>query len=163
MEDIKTKAIEAGLCQEHIDTWEEKGIPAMVDYYMANPDWCMERKFPDCSVLARHRDNAKGLYAKQQVNIHADKERYVLNSCTGKILVGGTSVVRIYVGLDSVLDIQVQNEAIVFIDCYDESKVHIRNNSSRTVRVYRYGIGESTFEGNKVIIKDKGHGKVFHN
>ena len=40
-----------GICVPGRDKMMESDIDSLVDYYLANPDWCLERNFPTLSFL----------------------------------------------------------------------------------------------------------------
>lgn len=159
---MREKAASLGLCKEHVDGWSADSIPSLIDYYMTNPGWCLERQFPSSDMLREFADSQemrdKGFYINHCLSLSLTNDRYVFNNCTGHTVVDGFSVIRIYAALDSQIDITVKDHSVLFIDLYDNARVNINNSSKRIVRVYNYGNGEVAFEGNNVIVKDKKHG-----
>lgn len=67
-------------------------IGDMVDYYVANPDWCLERNFPDMQTLREHFADMrnKGVFVDQTFHgeLLNDLQAYVFHNCKGTIKVG---------------------------------------------------------------------------
>ncbi len=64
----------------------------MVDYYVANPDWCLERSFPDLQTLREHFSNVedKGVFVDRTFHgeMLNDLQTYIFHNCKGTIKVG---------------------------------------------------------------------------
>lgn len=65
---------------------------AMVDYYVANPDWCLERNFPDLLTLTEKFSDCedKGVFVNKTFNgeLLNDLQTYIFHNCKGTIKVG---------------------------------------------------------------------------
>lgn len=96
MEDIKQQlinsAIEKGVClqgQKHMD---ESDIASLVDYYVQNPDWCLERDYPALDTLIKYFSNVTdfGVYVGEQFQGETltKKQTYILHHCCGLIYTG---------------------------------------------------------------------------
>lgn len=95
--DIKRRLIEGavklGIC--HDGAKEMRGstdIDTLVDYYVANPDWCLERDFPDMQMLRCHFADVsnKGVFVDRTFNGETlnDLQTYIFHNCKGTIRVG---------------------------------------------------------------------------
>lgn len=92
-EQLIQAALAKGVCAEgykHMVDSPDKD--AMVNYYVANPDWCLERSFPDIEVLRDHfRDVTKmGVYVDHTFHgeVLNDLQTYIFHNCKGTIKVG---------------------------------------------------------------------------
>lgn len=82
-----------GICAEgYKQMLESADVGAMVDYYVANPDWCLERDFPTLQMLRDHfRDvTNKGVFVDKTFNgeLLNDLQAYIFHNCKGTIKVG---------------------------------------------------------------------------
>lgn len=64
---------------------------AMIDYYLANPDWCMERDFPSLEILSREFSDCedKGIFIGRTFDgqLLDRKQAYIFHNCRGTIRV----------------------------------------------------------------------------
>lgn len=96
MDDLKTylmvEARKKGICADGYSQMREDSLPALVDYYLANPDWCLERGFPSLQVLNDRFANLehKGIFVGKKFNgeLLNDLQVYVFHNCSGTIKVG---------------------------------------------------------------------------
>ena len=95
-----------GLKEKLINTAHAKGICAegyrqmlgsadvntMVDYYVANPDWCLERSFPDLQTLTEKFADCedKGVFVNKTFHgeVLNERQAYIFHNCKGTIKVG---------------------------------------------------------------------------
>lgn len=65
---------------------------AMVDYYVHNPDWCLERDFPTLPILSEQFANCedKGVFVNKTFHgeVLNDLQTYIFHNCKGTIKVG---------------------------------------------------------------------------
>ena len=65
---------------------------AMVDYYVQNPDWCLERDFPTLPILSEQFANCedKGVFVNKTFHgeVLNDLQTYIFHNCKGTIKVG---------------------------------------------------------------------------
>ncbi|MBD5367245.1 MAG: hypothetical protein HDR82_09675 [Bacteroides sp.] len=95
-----------GLKEKLINTAHAKGIcadgyrqmlgsadrGAMVEYYVANPDWCLERDFPTLQVLRDFfaDEEDRGVFVDRVFDgeVLNERQAYVLHNCSGTVRVG---------------------------------------------------------------------------
>ena len=95
-----------GLKEQLINTAHAKGIcaegykqmlgstdaNAMVDYYVQNPDWCLEGDFPTLQMLTDKFSDCedKGVFVNKTFHgeVLNDLQTYILHNCKGAIKVG---------------------------------------------------------------------------
>lgn len=136
-------AMNNGLCTEHAIAWGEMDKEAMVRYYVTNPDWCLERQFPPTDFMQQHADDE--LLAKHGVYINKDfsgadcvPDIVILNNCRGTVEIKEYRVARVYVALNSNVTFKVGENAILFVDMYDDSSIVLDNASSSKANIYKY-------------------------
>lgn len=82
-----------GICAEgYKQMLESADAGAMVDYYVAEPDWCLERGFPDLQTLREHFPDCgnKGVFVDKTFHgeLLNDLQTYIFHNCKGTIKVG---------------------------------------------------------------------------
>jgi len=80
------------ICQPGYKRMLASGIEELVDYYVENPDWCMERGVPDIATLRKHFADceSKGVYVGKTFHgeLLDDLQTYIFHNCKGTIKVG---------------------------------------------------------------------------
>lgn len=82
-----------GICAEgYKQMLESADIGEMTEYYVANPDWCMERNFPSLVMLREHFADCgdKGVFVDRTFHgeLLNDLQTYIFHNCKGTIKVG---------------------------------------------------------------------------
>ena len=156
---LKKDAVGAGLCAEHTDRWNTEWNKAtLVEYYKANPDWCLERHYPSLAVLKEHFNDKEtqqqGVYVDSFVTLRATGLCYIFNNC--KVGVITRAVTRLYFGLETDACIIVEDGGDLVVDCYDHGKIDIELRGSARCVVYKRGDYQINITGSKNYkIRDK--------
>ena len=159
---LKEDAVGAGLCAEHTEGWNpDWNKAALIGYYKANPNWCLERHYPSLAVLSKYFNDdetrQQGVYISSFVTLRATDLCYVFNNC--KVGVITKAITRLYFGLETEARIVVEDGGDLVIDCYDHGKVDIELRGSARCTIYKYGDYDINITGSKNFkIRDK-HGK----
>lgn len=92
-ETLINTALAKGICNEgyrkmrRLQTKEE-----MAEYYLVNPDWCMERDFPTLKMLREHFADVRNMGVFVDHTFHGellnDLQAYAFHNCRGTIRVG---------------------------------------------------------------------------
>lgn len=138
MDKFKKEAIRLNACKEGLDRWNSKDLVGM---YRQGVTWCMENKYPSFKDMQPYDDmlfNSR-IYNLKEVDLDVDFDTYIMNGCNGKVRIGGYEVSRIYVGRDSVLDIDVSDNSYLIVDCYDKSVVRLNVSPSAKCVIWQYG------------------------
>lgn len=98
MKDIELKehlmrgAREQGICAEgygHLRGYDREGL---ISYYLANPDWCIERGFPSLDMLNMEFSDieGRGVYVGKDFEgeVFDKMQVYIFHDCRGVIKVG---------------------------------------------------------------------------
>lgn len=97
MEELKEQLIRdaqaSGICDEGLHRMlDAPDVDALVEYYLANPDWCMERDYPTLDFLREHFPEIedKGVYVEKTFEGELLNERqvYIFHRCRGTVRVG---------------------------------------------------------------------------
>lgn len=85
-------ARDKGICAEGYSQMRLRDIGALIDYYIANPDWCMERGFPDLATLKEDFADCadKGVFVSRTFNgeVLNERQAYIFHNCRGTIRTG---------------------------------------------------------------------------
>lgn len=93
MKDIKELLMEEardnGICVEGYNDMRGFDLDQLVDYYVKNPDWCLERNFPSLDLLRTYFNNQlkKGVFVDQTFDGDElnSKLVYIFHNCDGSI------------------------------------------------------------------------------
>lgn len=81
-----------GICIDGYKEMHSAERDALIDYYVQNPDWCMERGFPDLRTLTEEFSDIedKGVFVGK--TFHGEmldqRQAYIFHDCKGTIKVG---------------------------------------------------------------------------
>ncbi len=88
---LMEEARRGGICADGFREMRTDSIGELVDYYIANPDWCMERSFPSLDILHSEFSDIedKGVYVGKTFNgeVFSEKQVYIFHDCKGTIKV----------------------------------------------------------------------------
>lgn len=81
-----------GICLDGYKEMHSADRNALVDYYVQNPDWCMERGFPSMGMLRREFSDCedKGVFVGRTFDgeILNERQAYVFHNCRGRVRTG---------------------------------------------------------------------------
>lgn len=82
-----------GICSDgYKEMLQSADIGKMIDYYVANPDWCLERDFPSLTLLKENFSEIedRGVFVCRTFHgeLLNNLTTYVFHHCTGTIKVG---------------------------------------------------------------------------
>ena len=150
MNNLKEKLINTahakGICAEgYRQMLGSADAGAMVDYYVANPDWCLERDFPTLGTLREHFADCvdKGVFVDRTFHgeVLNDLQTYIFHNCKGTIKVGlnieKAIIPMLYLANNCQLEIIGVGDVIL--------------NKPSTVPVYIFGENEVDAKDNKYI------------
>ena len=91
-EKLMADAKQNDICAEGYSHMRASDRNMLIEYYVANPDWCLERNFPQLEVLTEHFSDCedKGVYVNKTFKgeLLNDLQVYVFHHCKGTIKVG---------------------------------------------------------------------------
>lgn len=89
---LMAAARDKGICAEGYSQMRLKDRGALIDYYVANPDWCMERGFPDLATLREEFADCedKGVYVGRTFHgeVLNERQAYIFHNCSGTVKTG---------------------------------------------------------------------------
>lgn len=91
-ETLMKDARQGGICAEGYSEMRGYDREGLIRYYLANPDWCMERDFPSLELLRREFSDIEmeGVFVDRLFDgeILRKKQAYVLHNCKGVVRIG---------------------------------------------------------------------------
>lgn len=126
----------------------------MINYYVENPDWCLERDFPSLQTLRDHIPDLtkKGVYVDHAFHgeVLNDLQTYIFHNCKGTIKVGlnvdKAIIPMLYVANGCRLRIVGTGEVApkkpseVPIYIFGKNDLSARNNKFVTYKIYENGL-----------------------
>lgn len=93
--ELKNRLIEdarkGGICADGYKLMRKYNLRQLIEYYLANPDWCMERNFPSLDVIQSEFGNIEdmGVYVGKKFDgeVFDQKQVYIFHNCRGTIRV----------------------------------------------------------------------------
>ena len=91
-ETLMEAARRAGICAEGYELMRSYDRNKLVDFYVQNPDWCLERDFPDIQTLSEKFSDCedKGVFVGKTFHgeLLNEHQAYIFHNCKGSIKVG---------------------------------------------------------------------------
>lgn len=91
-EELMQEARSGGICKDGYEYMRTCNVDKLIDYYIQNPDWCLERNYPTLNYLEEHfaDKQCKGIYVGEKFNgeLLDEKQVYIFHNCKGTIKVG---------------------------------------------------------------------------
>lgn len=141
-EELKKKAISVGLCKEWTEEWGSPDKDELCNKYVRGIDFAIEHNFPSVSYMKANFNGIMqkhGIYASEDLSLHNPNMVIANGECRGTVYFDRFSVGRMYVRHGSNLQINVSDNAKVFISLYDDAKIEIDCSGFGKVYVYRHG------------------------
>ncbi len=96
MNELKSQLIEEarakGICIDGYKEMRSDDTEALVEYYIQNPDWCLERDYPTLRTLKEHFSDIedRGVFVGKTFHgeVLNDLQTYIFHKCKGTIKVG---------------------------------------------------------------------------
>ena len=90
-ETLMNDARRGGICAEGYGQMRGYDREGLIDYYVQNPDWCMERGFPSLELLRREFSDIeeKGVFVSKTFDgeVFDKLQTYIFHDCKGTIRV----------------------------------------------------------------------------
>lgn len=150
MKDIKDllmqEAREQGICVDGYNDMRGFNHDELVDYYIKNPDWCLERSFPSLGLL---RDNFedqqhKGIFIDTTFANDKLKDNlvYVFHNCKGAITTGlnleKAIIPMLYFANDCDMHIHCESPTRIKIPLYIFGHNNITTSGNAEFLIYRH-------------------------
>lgn len=128
-------------CTESIvDIHNANSVKCLADilFYYMKP--CIQKKFPSLEVMRDYKDSGFpfGVFVEKS-GIYEALKNNVLFDSNITLKIGKYNVSRIWLRGSSTLTLEAKDNSIVFIDCFDNSKIEIVSKDKSSVNVNLYG------------------------
>lgn len=140
---LKQMAVDNELCQEHQEKWDYYTVDRLLDYYVQNPEWCIQNNYPGKEFILKNFSiydlNCHGIYIDQDITgIDINKQIIMLHDCTGQIEVKNYDVLRAYMSMGNMVCFTTKDNSMLYVDMYDKSRCHIKTKDKSHATVYNY-------------------------
>ena len=155
--ELKTKAIEKGLCEEWQKNWCESDRDSLIQFYLRGIFWCMKESYPPIALM---QDKFGDMLEENNIFLYGTKilineNRIVIKGDTAfNGFYDNKSVGVIYAGDDSDVSITVTDGSIITVHLFQNAKISITCAENSKVYVYQRG-GVITQNSGNVQIIDK--------
>lgn len=152
-EQLKSKAINLGLCEEWTNNWGTPDADELADKYIRGIDFAIKHDFPSIAFMKKHFNGVlqrHGIYVDESINQHNRNIIIANGACYGTILFDNFATGRLYIRHDSNITIKASGLSKIFISTYDNCKLNIDCIDDAVVYVYKHG-GEIIHSGNVLI------------
>ena len=124
-----------GICADGFSRLRSLTPDGLLDYYVQNPDWCMERNYPRLDFLREHsnddRTRKSGIFIDRHFSgkLFDDRLVYIFHHCTG--------LVRVALNVEKELIpmLYFANGCDITVRCYEHIRIPLYilgNNDVRT-------------------------------
>ena len=159
IQQLKKDGISKGLCR--MWQWKlksELNMDNLVQLYVKGIDFCISEDFPTLEFI---RENFKGkceefgIFIDDEVSDLVDSPDVVLNGhCKAMLRYSGYTVARVFARHNSEAAVNVENNAIVTIDAFDDTNLVVATAGSDTqVFVNLYGNAQAHCIGHGIVLK----------
>lgn len=148
--DIKEKlmdeARDKGICLEGYETMRERDTNGLIAYYIQNPDWCMERNFPDLHTLATSFANIqdKGVYVNHTFHgeVLNNLQAYIFHNCKGvvktRINLADCIIPMFYFGNNCDITIECMEDIQIPLYIFGKNRVNTGGNAK--FKIYKHKV-----------------------
>lgn len=155
---LKRRARELGLCDQWYNDWGDKeSMQQLLEKYLRGIDFCIKHDYPKLEfarkVFPKDILMAKGIFLDSSIDASNLITAVALGESIGTLRYHTNSTGNVYVRHHANLRIEVDESSKVFVEAYDNCRVHVVAKGFSKAFVYWHG-GEITYEGN-VTIRDK--------
>lgn len=146
---LMSEAREKGICLDGFKQMRSDDRDGLIDYYVSNPDWCLERGFPDLHTLSESFADCegKGVYVNRTLDgeTFSELQVYVFHNCKGRIKVAmdykKELIPMLYFanGCNMVIECTQDNGAFpIRVPIYEFGENNIQANDNMNIRFVRY-------------------------
>lgn len=147
---IYSGAVKEGIC----DDWatyikNAKSKDELMEMYVKGIDFCLEHNFPSNSDLLKFGGSTflsnYGVYVDSIVNLYGGDFIVLLGSCKAKLVYNNYTAGQLFNKANSEMEVVINDNAFIVIDCFDESRAHIRASGNSKVCINIYGNAKVTY------------------
>lgn len=143
-EELMLGARSNGICLEGYETMRSCDRDQLIDYYTTNPDWCLERDFPDLHTLTNEFSDIqhKGVYVNHVFHgeVLDDLQAYIFHNCKGVIktrLNLARAIIPMFYFANN-CDLTIECMENIVIPLYVFGKNDIRTSGDATYKTYQH-------------------------
>lgn len=140
---LMTLARDNGICAEGYEHMRVSDFDKLVDYYIQNPDWCMERGYPSLQTLREqaHRVSDRGIFVNRTFSDQRLDSRlvYIFHNCHGRFTTGlnvkDALIPMLYLANGTRLHVDVTEDVVVPVYIFGDCE--ITSDTPNRLRIYK--------------------------
>ena len=148
---LRDQARELGLCDEWYGGWKNETKQQLIEKYLKGIDFCIKHDYPSLDFIERNFDEEtlieNGIFVNHYIEAENTRMVVALGNSSGSLRYNGVCSCEVYVRHNSEVDITAADGAKVFVEVYEQGKIHITSSGAAKVFVYKHG-GDVVYEGN---------------
>lgn len=126
----------SGICTDGLRQMYERNLEGLIDYYVSNPDWCLERGFPDFQTLVDKFSDCedKGVYINRHFDgeLINDRQVYIFHNCKGRVIVRlnveRCVIPMFYLANSCDMEIFVKDRSVVPVYVFGDNSLKVHGN-----------------------------------
>lgn len=141
---LKEQAKELGACEKGLKNFEHLGEQDLINRYIHFVDFAIANNFPSNDFIRKNFDQT--LLEHNNIYVDSEFERrnarqvvIVQGKSSGTLLFDGYVTADVYIRHDSEVTIDCSRMSKIFINLYDNAKIHVTQRDGASVYVYRHG------------------------
>ena len=157
--ELKNDGIAKGLCRQwQMKLKDELDVEDLSKLFIQGIDFCISENFPTLDYFRTHfkgKCEEFGVYVDDEIPELVDSPDTVLNgNCRAMLKYSGYTVARVFARHNSEAAVNVENNAIVTIDAFDDTNLVVATaGSDAQVFVNLYGNAQAHCIGHGIILK----------
>lgn len=143
---LKLQAESLGACEKGLQNLEKLNEQELINRYVHFVDFCVENDYPTNEYIKENFDHS--LLEHNNIYVDSEFERrnarqvvIVQGKSNGVLLYDGYVTADVYIRHDSEVTIDCSRMSKIFINLYDNAKIHVTQRDMASVYVYRHGTG----------------------
>lgn len=160
--ELREQARDVGLCNKWYREWNMNSTQGeLISKYLEGINFCNSRDYPNLDFVKEYFDHglmmSYGVIVDDAVELKNKSTVVLLGKSSGTLSYSDRNVGNIYVRHDSDVTVTATDGAKVFVESWNDCKVHAIADESSKIFVYDHG-GTVTFEGNVTVRNKKTEG-----
>ncbi len=136
------------LCAPAASVLQSADVNKLLDLYIKNIDYVLSEDYPSKDDLLEYGGTSladHGIYIESQSKLSNRATLVFLGKCHSIVDLSKFTVSNIYVKHNSLLELQVSDNAFVIVDCFDSSCLQVVASGKSRVIINHYGNAEVVY------------------
>ncbi|WP_316743810.1 hypothetical protein [Pedobacter antarcticus] len=136
------------LCAPAASIMRNADVKKLLDLYIKNIDYVLSEDYPTKDDLLEYGGTSladHGIYIDSQSKLSNQATLVFLGKCHSVVDISKFTVSNIYVKNNSLLELEVTDNAFVIVDCFDSSCIQVVASGKSRVIINHYGNAELVY------------------